>query len=355
MIAKTKKKSVSDAASLISGFMQTSTENADKRFDIAEQITSAQPTGLAAKTPTAKATMSLEAPISERLAQATQAPIHEGTEIDPASVLVDISLVDDNPYNARYFYDEEIIKERATSIAAVGQLQEAPACINPFIPGRFMLIGGHYRKQALKYLGRAKIRLHLKDVSSPLDLFRLSYAENREKKEGTPLDNAFVWKKLLDEGVASSIEHIAQLTGENRATVSKHIQLLQMPKALMDVLMQNPSKFTLTIAYEIQTMVETVPADQLLEITQQVVSHDGLSTRELAALKKRLLDKTPKKYKQRSRQYKIAADGKQIGQIKDWDSGKVELIVEILDQAEREKLVLELRHRFGLDATPLEN
>ena len=346
MTTKLKKKSLNDASSAIGNFMETSKMSADNRFNIAEQITAARPTGLTL--PPSKAQAAFAAP-SEPLARH---PII-GAESDPNAILVDISLVDDNPYNARWFYDERVVKQRASSIAAVGQLQAAPACINPNNANRFMLIGGHYRKRALTYLGKTKILLHLKAITSPLDLFRLSYAENGEKKEGTPLDNAFAWKNLLDQKVVSSIEQIAQLTGENRATVSKHIQLLQMPQALLDVLMQNPSKFTLTSAYEIQTMVAEVPLEQLQKIAQQVVSEEGLSTRELAALKRRLMSSKQRKTKEHSRQYKILVDGVQTGQIKDWDTGKVELTVEIRDQAEREKLVAELRHRFGLDVTPL--
>lgn len=346
MPPKSKKKSLGDASSAISGFMQKSNQSADTRFAMAQQITAAQPTGLATTQATVSKTQLTPTPF-------TKAP-HSvaGAESDESSVLVDISLVDDNPYNARWFYDEKVVQARASSIASVGQLQAAPACINPFVPNRFMLIGGHYRKRALLYLGKTKIRLHLNEISGPLDLFRLSYAENGQKKEGTPLDNAFVWKNLLDKNIASSVEQIAQITGENRATVSKHIQILQMPQALLDVLMQNPAKFTLTNAYEIQTMVEDVPLEQLLKIAEQVVSEEGLSTRELAALKKRLVDRKPRKTKEHSRQYKITVDGVQTGQIKDWDTGKVELTVEIHDQAEREKLVLELRQRFGLDAIP---
>lgn len=354
MNTKPKKKSLSDANSAITGFMQTSNQNADDRFTVAKQITAELPTGLTAAPQTLAplpATLPDKATVTT-LQKSVEQRVIAGAENDEDSVLVDISLVDDNPYNARWFYEEKVVQERAASIAAVGQLQAAPACINPHAPGRFMLIGGHYRKRALLYLGKTKIRLHLNDVSSPLDLFRLSYAENGQKKEGTPLDNAFVWKNLLDQGIASSIEHIAQITGENRATVSKHIQLLQMPQTLLDVLMQNPSKFTLTSAYEIQTMVDDVPMEHLLKIAEQVVSAEGLSTRELAAMKKRLVDKKPRKNKEHSRQYKITIDGVQTGQIKDWDTGKVELTVEIHDQAEREKLVLELRQRFGLDATP---
>jgi ParB family chromosome partitioning protein len=58
--------------------------------------------------------------------------------------------------------------------------------------------------------------------------------------------------------------------------------------------------------------------------------------------------KTARKQKETSRAYKITRDGRDIGSMKTWDSGRVSFDVKIIDAVERQKLIAELRDRFGL-------
>lgn len=315
-------------------------DSTESRFSRAAQIMSANPQGLAVS----QSQVAVEAnPVDK--------PLISNQEPDQANsvggtVLVDIDLVSDNPYNARQIYDPEIIRERAESIAVNGQMTPAPACIDPENPGRYILLGGHYRKKGLLRANRTKIELKLLEVKNKLDLYRLSYMENDQREDGTALDDAMSWKKLLDDGVVKTQEEIASVTGKSRPVVVKTLALLELPASVMDILVEKPARFNLTAGYELVRIAKkSEPA--AVDAAKKIVSDDGMSTRELTKVLERL-DQPSRKRKETSRQHKILRDGKELGAIKDFDSGRVMLDVKIDDSNERAQLVAMLRDRFGL-------
>lgn len=328
------KKSSKDVKSSIGSFMAESTEAADKRFAIAAQVTSLRPSGLSA--PRADHGNVAGYPLPSDVV---------GSSSDV--VMAPIDRVKDNPFNARKIYKESKVKERAASIAKDGQLQPAPACIDPEDPTSFILIGGHYRKRGLLHLGRTHIQLKLLKASSHLDLYRLSFSENNEREDGTPLDNAMAWQDLHDQNVVSSDDEIAATIDVPRSTITKHRQLLLLPPSVLEILKENPERFVFTSAYLLHTLSKHMDVLELEKIAQQIASEGGMSTRELEAIKARFDSPKTRKVKEISRQHKIMVGDVLLGHIKEWDSGRVELDVKVENQAEREKLVAELRERFA--------
>lgn len=337
MTTQNHKRTSKDAKGAIGGFMAQSDRAAVDRFAVAERVTSARPTGLSP--------MGAYIPHSDR----QEAGAATRQVADGGTVMAPIKRVKDNPFNARQVYKESIVKERAASLAKDGQMQPAPACLDPDDPTSYILIGGHYRKRGLLLLGKEEIELKLLHAPTRLDLYRLSFTENHDREDGTPLDNALAWQLLLDEKVVTTDDEIAASIGLDRATVNKTRQILQLPAAVLDVLKGSPEKFTLTAAYELQTMIDLMKPEELVTLAKQIASEEGLSTRELAAIKARLKNPPQRKTKETSRQHKIVIGGNLAGHIKEWDSGRVELDIHIADQAERERLVHELRRRFGID------
>ena len=70
------------------------------------------------------------------------------------------------------------------------------------------------------------------------------------------------------------------------------------------------------------------------------------------AIRKHAQEGKARKIKEISRQYKIRSDaGQLLGTIKEWDSGRVVLDVQVNDRGAREALVETLKARFGLEKT----
>ena len=320
--------------------MAASATTTQDRFAMASAVMGANPQGLAIAAPASTAQN------SHALGSQAVEPPTPAADTENDTVWALIENVADNPYNARQIYDQAIINERAESIAINGQMTPAPACIDPEKPGHYILIGGHYRKRGALRANKTHIQLKLLKVSSKLDMYRLSFMENDQRAGGTPIDNALSWKKLLDDGVATNHDDISSATGQSRPVIVKTLAILNLPKAVMDAVLEHPARFTLTAAYDLSRIAK-VSEKAALDAVKKIISEEGMSTRELAALLERL-DKPERKKKETSRQHKIMVAGKELGAIKDWDSGRVTLDVTYDNPAERTKLVESLRNQFGL-------
>jgi ParB family chromosome partitioning protein len=268
-----------------------------------------------------------------------------GTEDTPVTVTLD--LVHDNPYNARAIYEPEVVSSLAVKIASQQQLVPAVAVQHPGIPGHYMLIDGHYRKKAIVAAGKSTINLLVKPATSDLELYTLSYSLNQDRSAQTPLDNAYAWQKLLEQGLVTEGTQIAERLGISTAAVAKTLALLKIPSDVLAKMSENPAKFGVALGYEISLLAKVMSPQDLLQLINRIVEED-LSSREVAGIRARIESGQTRKPKETSRQYKIHRGGQEVGSLKEWDSGKVLLDMKLVDPKERAALVKELRDKLGI-------
>lgn len=261
---------------------------------------------------------------------------------------VPVSLVHDNPLNARYLYDPEVVKSLAASIATRGQMVPATAVPDAQQPGHFVLVDGHYRKKAVIAAGRQQMDLLVVQNAAGLDLYRMSWLLNEERSAQSALDNAWAWKRLLDEHLVQEAAEIAQLLGVSAPTVNKTLALLRLPAAALDKMRERPDKFGVFIGYELTLASKVLAENELLALIDKIVAQD-LSSREVEAIRSQLEKGGQRKRKEISRQYKIRVGATQVGVIKEWDSGKLSLEINLSDAKERAALLEDLKRRFHLE------
>lgn len=262
-------------------------------------------------------------------------------------VSVPIELALDNPLNARQIYDSDVVKSLAASLATRGQLVPAPAVAHPTLPDHVILIDGHYRKRALLAAGRTHIDIILQQITSELEMYRMSFLINEERNSQSPLDNALAWKKLLDDGMVTDGDGIAELTGLSAAAVTKTMSLLKLPPSAVAKMRENPAKFGIAVGYEVYRFAKVLDEPAVLKMMDRVLNED-LSSRAIEQLRLKFEEGKVRKTKEVSRQYKIKSGSQQIGFLKEWDSGKVAFEITLKNAEARQALVEELRQRFGL-------
>ena len=76
---------------------------------------------------------------------------------------IPLELIDDNPYQTRVLFQDEMLEELAESIQASGVVQ--PIVVRPAENGRYMLVMGERRCRASKMAGRATIPAIVRKVS----------------------------------------------------------------------------------------------------------------------------------------------------------------------------------------------
>lgn len=274
-----------------------------------------------------------------------------GAFVDAADVIVNapIEIVHDNDYNARTKYDPEIIKQRASEIAADGQKTPALAVPHPTLPGEYMLVEGHYRKRAILLLKRPTIKLMVRaDWKTPQQRFVQSWKANEERLANSPIDNAVQWTRVLEQGVVRNQEDLASLLGVSITTISRTLAIASLDEAALEKARANQAVFSTSMLYELSVLAKTSPGVNILSL-METIQNEGWSRRDLETFKAKHAQRTTRKTKETSRQHKIVTDGAQVGVIKDWDNGRVLLDVKVQDAAAREQLVNELRKRFGLE------
>lgn len=270
------------------------------------------------------------------------------TVVTETVISIPISKIIDNPFNARQIYDEDVVRQRAASMVTHGQQEPAKVVICDEKPGYYYLMDGHYRKRALLAAGKTEIKCLVKFVSNMLDLYKLSYLLNEERSPQSSLDNALAWKNLVDGKLVKTDDDIAELIGTSKATVSKTLALLSLPDVVLQKMQEKPSLFGTTIAYEIVLIHKTQSTDkETLNLVQKVID-EGISRRELQAIRQKLELNPNRKQRDISRQHKIIIDGQEQGRLKEWDNGRVQLDVILDDTKLRHDLLEDLKNRFNI-------
>jgi ParB family chromosome partitioning protein len=327
-----------DRKSLMRRSLEHEQSSVDKRFAAADQAMSLRPEGLAGKgTPPADESRS---PLTTDLSDTT--PGHTNREL----VRVPIAHVHDNPYNSRRVYDPQELKRIKDSIRESGQKVAALAVRHPDKPGHVILIDGHYRKQALISVGQTDIDCELTQAVDELDMYSQSYHLNDKRSAQTTIDNALAWQDLLEKGVVADGEGISKLLKISPAEVTKTLAVTRLPQAAIAKMTKHPTKFGLVMSYELSRCAKYLKEQELIAIMGDIIV-DQISTRKLESIRSKLEEGKSRKRRELSRHHKLVADGQQIGTLKEWDSGKVVLEINLLDPAARESLVTDLKHRFS--------
>lgn len=272
---------------------------------------------------------------------------HDVSESESQVVSIPLALIDDNPYNARHIYDSEKIQSMAASIAKEGQKYPAPVVPNEKYPGRFILIDGHYRKHANLAANKSEMKCMVHSPLSDLELYRVSFILNHQRNEQTAMDNAISWQKLLDQGVISKQDELMTITGLSWGKISKTLSLLKLSPEIRELIREHAAKIGATVGYELVLFEKARGIEETTNLVKRIVEED-LSSREVEELRKRAEKGNTRKPKETSRQYKITGEV-QSGVIKEWESGKVTLEVNVQDPVQREKVLNSIKQIFGME------
>lgn len=176
-----------------------------------------------------------------------------------------------NPLNARVFYDEAIVQERAASLEAEGQLVAIIVVPHPDLHGEYIIVDGEYRFRAAKYNSWTKIRAELKPQAlSGLELYKASREANEQRKTQTVLDTAVVWKGLVENGTATR-ENLSELSEKSAGEVSKILKIADIPYQALSILAKKETPLGVNEAYEVYHVFKAMgDTPEFLEQAQRI-------------------------------------------------------------------------------------
>ncbi len=247
---------------------------------------------------------------------------------DKQNIIINISALESNPFNARFFYDDAMIDRLAESLITEGQKQPIIITNNPNKPGHYYVIDGEYRFRASKSANLQTIRCDYYHDVTQNGMYYLSNMLNEQRTSQTVFDNAKAWQKLLDEKVVESSSALAEYLQKVPAVISKTLKLNSLPTMLAQLLATAEKPIGLNRAYEFTLLAQSISDAQAHEVAQQLATGD-IGAKDLERLKKAFA--VPKKEKaarnnMSSKVFKIG--GKKIGALK-FDNNRLTLDVSL--------------------------
>ena len=192
---------------------------------------------------------------------------------DDAPTELPVALLKPGRFQPRTRMDPQSIAELADSIKAQGLIQ--PILVRPIENGKFEIIAGERRWRASQLAGLTKVPVVVRVVPDKSAL-AMALIENIQREDLNPLEEAAGIQRLLAE-FDMTHDAAAQAVGRSRSAVSNMLRLLNLSKAVQDMMMQGKIEMGHARA------LLAVQGARQAELAHQIISR-GLSVREAEQL-----------------------------------------------------------------------
>jgi len=153
---------------------------------------------------------------------------------------IEVDKIIPNRHQPRRYFDEEALRELATSIREFGVLQ--PLVVSKIEEDTeagtnviYELIAGERRLMASKMAGLERVPAIVRNISYDRERLELAVIENLQRENLDPVETARAYARLQDEFRLTQRE-IAARIGKSREAVANSIRLLQLPSEVQEAL-----------------------------------------------------------------------------------------------------------------------
>jgi ParB family transcriptional regulator, chromosome partitioning protein len=190
--------------------------------------------------------------------------IHAQAISGSSVVNLDVTLIDANPYQTRYMFEEEGLNELAGSIREHGVIQ--PVVVRPAADeGRYILVLGERRLRASKMVGKDTIPALVRRLSLQ-QAAEMTVLENVVRQDLNPVEQAEAFRVLSKEFNLTQMQ-IAQRIGVSRETVSNYMRLLRLPEDVMKHVLEGRLSFS-----DAREILSLDNAAQIPQLAEEVVA-----------------------------------------------------------------------------------
>mgnify|MGYP001209271333 CR=1 FL=1 len=184
-----------------------------------------------------------------------------------------VGLLKPGRFQPRTRMDPQSIAELADSIKAQGLIQ--PILVRPIENGKYEIIAGERRWRAAQLAGLTQIPVVIRAVPDKSAL-AMALIENIQREDLNPLEEATGIQRLVEE-FDMTHDAAAQAVGRSRSAVTNLLRLLNLSKAVQDLLMQGKIEMGHARA------LLAVSGSRQADLAHQIISRN-LSVREAEQL-----------------------------------------------------------------------
>lgn len=196
--------------------------------------------------------------------------------------IIEISIddIEVNPFQPRTTFNEEALKELASSIRELGVIQ--PITVRKLAFNKYQLVSGERRFRASKLIGLAAIPAYVR-IANDQESLEMALVENIQRQDLDPIEIALSYQRLIDE-INLTQEQMSERVGKKRSTISNYLRLLKL-----DPIIQTGMRDGFISMGHGRAMINIDKAIDQLEIYEKIIKNK-LSVRATEALVKKLND-----------------------------------------------------------------
>ena len=139
-------------------------------------------------------------------------------------VELELDLIDINPFQPRTNFNEETLRELASSIKELGVIQ--PITVRKLDFNTFQLVSGERRFRASKLIGLQTIPAYIR-IANDQESLEMALVENIQRQDLDPIEIALSYQRLIDE-IALTQEQMSDRVGKKRSTIANYLRLLKL-------------------------------------------------------------------------------------------------------------------------------
>jgi ParB family chromosome partitioning protein len=191
-------------------------------------------------------------------------------------VELELDLIDINPFQPRTNFNEETLRELASSIKELGVIQ--PITVRKLDFNTFQLVSGERRFRASKLIGLQTIPAYIR-IANDQESLEMALVENIQRQDLDPIEIALSYQRLIDE-IALTQEQMSDRVGKKRSTIANYLRLLKL-----DPIIQTGMRDGFISMGHGRAMINIENQNDQLDIYEKIIT-DKLSVRATEQLVK---------------------------------------------------------------------
>jgi len=193
---------------------------------------------------------------------------------------LELDAIEINPFQPRSNFNEESLKELASSIRELGVIQ--PITVRKMEFNKFQLISGERRLRASKLAGLSVIPAYIR-IANDNESLIMALVENIQRHDLDPIEIALSYQRLIDE-IQLTQEQMSDRVGKKRSTITNYLRLLKL-----DPIIQTGIRDGFISMGHGRAIINIEDLDAQTDIYQKIL-RDNLSVRETESLVKNYQD-----------------------------------------------------------------
>jgi ParB family chromosome partitioning protein len=139
-------------------------------------------------------------------------------------VELELDTIEMNPFQPRTSFNEETLRELASSIKELGVIQ--PITVRKLGFEKYQLVSGERRYRASKLIGLETIPAYIR-IANDQESLEMALVENIQRQDLDPIEIALSYQRLIEE-IEITQEALSERVGKNRSTITNYLRLLKL-------------------------------------------------------------------------------------------------------------------------------